>query len=322
MTFIDVLNSAVTLSETSYIKFLYQYKFKDKTLHFFFEGLDDQAFYLNFIESIFPEDYICFFYVANGKDNVYQNYKDINWKVYNKNRVMFFTDKDFDDFLGKVQVKDENIFETKYYSIENYLVTEDTFGRFLREICYITNDAIIDNLKDKFTKQLKVFSTYMIPLSAWMIYCRSKLFKVNFSDIDMANLFELNSNFEIKKTTKRGHEKLFEYVCSVTKTSYFDYSEIKKNYSKLKATPDYKLFLRGKYELWFFYAFCKNTVDVIIPKLNEEIKKHNKINTLKLTKCKVTISIKPENILQIAAPRVRVPKEISNFLNNNLTMIK
>lgn len=321
MAFIDVLEKAGDIPEASYIKFLHQYKFKDKTLHFFFEGQDDQSFYVNFLENIFPEDYTFYYYVCNGKDNVYTNYKDINWSVYNKNRVLFFTDKDLDDIIGVTNVKDENIFETKYYSIENYLVTAEVYGRFLREICYIMEDQVIDDLKKEFIKQLDFFTEKMTSISAWVVYCRKNKLPVNLSDIDISKIFSISNDFKIKRNLSGGYKTPFEYICSTTKTRHYNFTEIKKISKDLQNIKPAKKFLRGKYELWFLYAFCKNTIDITIPFLNKEIKKHNTSNEVKKTKCKVTIPIKPENIIQITAPRVRLSADIANFLKENLRKI-
>lgn len=318
MAFIDVLEMAGDIPEASYIKFLHQYKFRDKTLHFFFEGLDDQSFYVNFLENVFPKDYSFHYYVCNGKNNVYTNYNDINWTVYNKNRVLFFTDKDLDDIIGVTNFKDENIFVTQYYSMENYLVTAEVYGRFLREICYVTDDQVIDDLKNEFIKQLDFFTDKMISISAWVVYCRKNKLQVNLNDIDISKIFSISNDFKIKRCLSSGHKTPFEYICSTTKTNYFNYSEIKSISKELRSIQPAKIFLRGKYELWFLYAFCNNTVEFTIPLLNKEIKKHNTSSGVKKTKCKVTISIKPENIIQITAPRVRVSPDIDKFLNRNL----
>lgn len=321
MTFIDVLEEAGNIPEASYIKFLHQYKFTNKTLHFFFEGLDDQSFYVNFIENIFPEDYTFHYYVCNGKGNVYTNHNDINWTVYNKNRVLFFTDKDLDDILGIAYTKDENIFETQYYSIENYLVTSEVYCRFLREICYITDNDVIDDLKEIFLTQLDKFSELMTQISAWVVYCRKNRLDINLSDIDISKLFKITSTFEVKRNVSSGHKNPFEYICAATKTAYYNFKEIKDIATNLKQIRPAKKFLRGKYEIWFLYAFCKNTIDITIPELNKEIKKHNQANKIKLTKCKMTIAVKRENIIQITAPRVRLPSDVSDFLNSNLKKI-
>lgn len=317
MAFLDLLTAAAYTPEANYIKLLHQYKFNENTVHFFFEGLDDQTFYANYIENIFPDHFIFHYYVCDGKQNVYNQYADLNWGTYNKNRILFFTDKDLDDILGLTYPKDENIFETSFYSIENYLVQPDVFKRFLRENCYITDARIISDLIVQFNAQLEIFSKSMISISSWVIYCRKNSFRVNLSDIDISKIFELSSDFKVKKKVSSGHRNPFAYICDTTKTSHFDMYSIKEICTQLKGIHPPKVFIRGKYELWFLYAFCKNTVDITVPKINKEIKKYNLTNEVKITKCKVTIPIKPENIVQVLAPRVRMPNDISIFLNTN-----
>lgn len=318
MTFIDLLNQAGDAPEGVHIKFLHNYKPKEKTLHFFFEGGDDQSFYVNFIENIFPEDYTFHYYICNGKENVLANYEDIDWAVYNKSRILFFTDKDLDDILGVNQINDQNIFETQYYSIENYLVTAEVYVRFLREICLITDGDIISELKGRFIEELRIFSEEMTRISAWVVYCRKNNFDVNLSDIDIAKLFKITKDFNIKRAIPKGAKNRFDYICSVTKTNYYSLPELKEISKNLYRIETPKKFIRGKYELWFLYAFCKNTIEVTVPQLNKKIKDHNRKSDKKIMKCKVTIQIKPENILQVTAPRVKLSKDISDFLQLNL----
>ncbi|MDJ1495155.1 DUF4435 domain-containing protein [Cytophagaceae bacterium DM2B3-1] len=322
MTLLNTLNEAVNIPEAAYIKFLQQYKFTDKTLHFFFEGLEDQSFYVNFIKAVFPKDYIFHFYVCNGKDKVFTNYKDINWTTYNKSRVLFFTDKDLDDILEKTKPVDDNIFATQYYSIENYLVCSDVYDRFLRELCFITDDEVIEDLKQSFIDELEVFTKKMLSISAWVVYCRKNNFLVELDDFNISNIFTISKDFKVKRKVHKEYKTPFEYICTSTKTKHYDFKEIKDILQKLKLIKPAKKYLRGKYELWFLYAFCENAIKIKIPILNEEIKRYNAQNPVKKTKCKVTISIKPENIFQILAPRLSMPEDISNFLEKHLNNIK
>ena len=321
MAFLDLLTAAGYIPEANHIKLLHQYKFKENTVHFFFEGLDDQTFYANYIENIFPDHFIFHYYVCDGKQNVYNQYHDLNWAKYNKNRILFFTDKDLDDILGLTYVKDENIFETMFYSIENYLVDPDVFQRFLRENCYIIDTRIVSELRAEFINQLEVFSNLIIGLSSWVVYCRKNSYNVNLNDIDISRLFQLTDDFKVKKNIPNPHNTFFEYVCATTKTAHFDLKSIKEIFVELENIKPPKKYIRGKYELWFLYAFCKKTTDITVPKINAEIKKYNSANTVKVTKCKVTIPVKPENILQILAPRVRIPPDVAHFLNSNYAKI-
>ena len=316
MSFLNILNIAGEIPEVAYTKFLQQYKFNAKTIHFFFEGGDDQSYYVNFIEAIFPEEYTFYYYICNGKDNVYQNYNDINWATYNKRRALFFTDKDVDDLIGKLYVKDYNVFETEYYSIENYLVNNSVYKRFLKELCLITNESAISQLKLKFESELKRFYSLMAIISAWVIYCRKNNYKINLSDIDMSKIFHIGHDFIINKKKPPGYKTCFDYICSATKTAFFNLEEIKSIASTITSLNP-KYFIRGKYELWFMYAFCKATIEVTIPELNAEIKKYNKSNLKKLPKSKITVSITLDNLMQILGPRTKIPPKLNLFLTEN-----
>jgi hypothetical protein len=317
MSFLDVLEKAAEVPETVLIKFFYHYKVSGNTLHFFYEGLDDQSFYGNYIQSIYQLDWKFYHYVCDGKHNVYDTYRSINWEKFNKSRVLFFTDKDLDDILGIDNIKDYNIYETKFYSIENYVVNSEVYKRFLREICYITNDKLIDELCNKFDEQLKLFQLKMKSLSAWVVYCRANKLKVNLSDIDIDKIFMIDSGFNLIRRVSKPYSSPFQYVCASTKTQFYCLTDIKRIMAQLATINPPKMYIRGKYEMWFFYAFCENTIRTTIPLINKEVKAFNKKADKKATKSKVTISIKPENILQIAAPRVRIPVDLLEFLRTN-----
>jgi len=318
MNFKDILENAGEIPETAYIKFLHQYKKRGKTIHLFFEGQEDQSFYISHVENIFPREYELFYYLCDGKSNVEQNYNDINWFVFSKNRILFFIDKDFDDIIETRKISDENIFETKYYSIENYFVTSECYARFLKEICGIKTAAVIKELLDQFDSQLSLFHKSIRLTIAWIIFCRKNRHNINLNDIDLSKLFEINNQLEFKRCLSKPYKSIFEYLFDTTKCSHFDSNEIFKINRRLRSISEPKNYVRGKYEFWFMFSFYKKTMDSLIPFLNEEIKKRNTLNKTKIPKYKVHIELKETNICEIMGPRVRMPIELSDFLNRNL----
>jgi hypothetical protein len=319
MSFLDTLVEAAEIPEAAYIKYLQQYKFEEDGVHIFLEGVDDQSFYTNYIETLLPEEQEIFYYICDGKDNVYQNYSDINWSKFNKSRTLFFTDKDFDDILNISRSIDDNIFVTKYYSIENYLVKDDVLVRFLKEVCSIRDIATIDEIVNTFKEQLNVFSELMISISAWLIYVREEGFDTNFNNIDISNLFEISNDFQIKKLVNSKYGSAYDYLCKSTSANHpFDYTRILNIARNLSNLGEPKVYLRGKYELWFMFIFCKKVIEIIVPKLNKGIKQHNRSNKTKITKCNIHIELKEQNILQITAPRVKIPKEVKEFISKNI----
>jgi hypothetical protein len=318
MTFKEILEKAGEIPESTYIKYLQQYKPKGNTIHFFFEGQSDLSFYANYIENIYPNDYKLYFYLCDGKENVEQNYNDINWDIYSKNRTLFFIDKDFDDILNIRKITDENIFETQYYSVENYFVTSQCYIRFLKEICNIKIDQIIKDLALQFDRQLDAFHTNLKLMTAWIIYCRKNNYKINLNDIHMAKIFTITNELELKRLISKSYKSFFQYLFDATKCSQFDSKEVFEIARELMDMPNPKMYIRGKYEFWFMFNFYKTTIDHLIPFLNQEIKNKNKKSGTKLPKYKVHIELKETNICDIIASRVRIPDELNQFLTYNL----
>lgn len=316
MSFLDILDQYEQAPESNFIKFLQQYKFQGKTLHFFFEGPDDQSFYVNFIQQIFPVEYRFFYYLCHGKEQVFTNHQEIDWTKYNKSRVLFFTDKDVDDLAAKQYPKDSNIFETKYYSMENYLVNEDILERFLREICKLDQEDLIDRLKEQFNRQLEVFAHLILSISAWIVYHRKHQHKMNLGNVDLSNLFTINNDFEISKKIDPKYNSTLHYLEQITKLQSPQpiWKEITQIARKLNDLDNHKKFVRGKFEIWFLYAFCRKVIHHFIPELNKKIKIQNQQGIPKQEIYKIHIELKEQNILEITAPRLVVPEDLKQFL--------
>lgn len=315
MSFLSKLNAAIQNPVSNHIKFLTQYKKNEKSLHLFFEGEGDFSFYTGFVQQLAPT-YKLYYYLCEGKKNVFECYNSIQWSFYLKNRCLFFTDKDYDDFVGKVWHSDENIYETKYYSIENYVVVNTVLERFLREICHIHDDGLISEILAKFEVQLSVFVNSLQLLSAWIIYHRKINSKLNLNNIDLADIFCFNDELELH--IKHHASDLIEHVenctqCCTDRTDNEIWQEIYFIQQNLTSITNHKFYIRGKFEIWFLFAFCKCTVDRLIPNLNL-------VKTRK--KYKVQIQLNQQNILQIIAPRLIIPDEVKEFIDKNIKSVE
>jgi hypothetical protein len=109
---------------------LQQYKSTDNSIHIFHEGKDDPSFYSNYLERGRLKRQRVYYYLFNNKKGVYFHYEKINWLKFKKNRLLFFVDKDLDDILEIKYPHDQNIFVTKYYTIENYLISYSTSDNY------------------------------------------------------------------------------------------------------------------------------------------------------------------------------------------------
>ncbi|MHA6248426.1 DUF4435 domain-containing protein [Pontibacter sp. CAU 1760] len=321
MSFLSLLNKYSEATETVYLKLLLNYKFDEKTYHFLFEGQDDQFFYINYINSIFSSSPEPFYYICNGKKNLYKCYNDINWTKYSNRRVLFFTDKDLDDIIQKSYPTSDNIFVTKYYSFENYLVCSDILKRFLRETCHLRDEILIQSIVDVFEEQLKIYNKLVLPISAWLVDNRKSTKPANLANIDLSKIFAINSNLHIIR--KKSLKSTIDYVERVTNNvgTPSDRSDLLKISKELVKIPEHKIYLRGKFELWFLYTFFKKVIEIVITGLNEEISQNNKrlaSGEKKQPKYVVNVELKESNIVELFATRLKIPVDVKSFLTSNV----
>jgi hypothetical protein len=307
MDLLEILKDASSSANTRYTEFLQQYRFDKETIHLFFEGNEDQSFYMNYISDVFSKELTIYTYVCNGKGKVHSIYESINWVTYSKNRVLFFTDKDFSTVLNQTWNTDENIFSTKPYSIENYICNSQMIERILKEILHINNASLVKKFCSHFVDEETDFENLILPLTAVIIMLKRAGNDVPLKDFNLSKIFRLNDELEVKKLH---HIKMFDYFekttqCIIPRNSWKAILDICKELRRDFQKEDY---IRGKFSLWFLVNYSKKIPD--------------RINNLKKTgqsvvKCSVCTQITAENAVEILGPRVPMPIELKLFLNHN-----
>lgn len=110
-------------------------------VNFYVEDTDQEHFYFNILQKLFPDIEFDKIFPLNGKDNVIieaqQNLGD-KTKVY-------IVDLDFDEILENKETED-NLFYLRRYSIENYLVDKKSLYEIIRERNPKLKDSEIDLL--------------------------------------------------------------------------------------------------------------------------------------------------------------------------------
>ena len=306
MDFLKYLKSAAKSNTSVRTRYLQQYSQNDNALHVFYEGNDDPSFYTNYFEE--KNRGKIFYYQAENKKGVYEIHSKINWTAYEKCRSLFFTDKDFSDILIEKYAVDSNIFVTKYYSIENYLVCKPIFKRVLRDILHIDDEKFIDSCYKNFEKNLKLYTLQMQSIIAWIIYHRSIKSKLQLNDFKISDIFHFDNLLNIKRKRKCKGKSLQEYLLAKTNITHTDqcWKGILKYYKVIKKIPVHKLYLRGKYEIWFLIAYTNKLVEII--------------NSKKVTgepKIRVKFNLNADNAVELLAPRLKKPTDLAKFLNRN-----
>lgn len=303
MGFLEYLKNSAKSPITTYTKFLQQYKPTENSLHIFLEGKDDPSFYSNYLERNKKRGQKIYFYNSKNKSGVYENYSRVNWSFYKKNRVLFFVDKDFSDIIRETYDVDSNIFVTKYYSIENYLVSKTLFARCLRELFGLVDDKLINSISKDFSIALEQFHIVSLNLMSILVYYRKNKIPINLNNIDFNKVYEVKVGEKVLKK-----KYIREYLSNCTSTDKFPtLSEIKEIKKELKKYGNPKYYTRGKCELWFMIKYLNE-----LPKLlNTGIKKGE-------PKVKLCVNLTSNNAVQIIAPRLRIPIDIKDFLIKNL----
>ncbi len=296
MSIVEQLKEKAAESNLAYLKLLQKYRFDSNELHYIFEGYEDQSFYFNFLQDI-SDEYIP--YVSFGKKQSIELYNKIDWSIYDKKRVIIFIDRDYSRILGELIPEDNNIYETSYYSIENYVSNINTLRRLINEILHYHDDIEIKKIIDKYEKELSTFLKAIKPIIAWILIIRNNRLKANLNMIDLAKLFSIKDDlsFNIHDEDKLAYLEKVTHI----KTPKVYLSVFKSWYLVINNQPSYKHYLRGKYELWFMITFF------------------NKLNNFLLTNfshnSKVTTNINCSNAIEIIGPRIMIPTRLNDFLN-------
>ncbi|NNV55027.1 DUF4435 domain-containing protein [Limnovirga soli] len=295
MNAVEALKQKAQTSNLAYIKLLQKYRFDTNDLHYIFEGFDDQSFYFNYLQGL-TKNYIT--HISLGKKQSLEIYNKIDWSIYDKRRIIIFIDRDYCRILGEPIPEDDNIYETTYYSIENYISNPEVLKRLIREILHFHEEVQVNQIVTKYEKELELFIKQIRPILAWVLTVRSHKLKANLNMIDLSKLFQINSDltFLYLKIDKIAYLENVTHV----KTPIVHLSGLKHWYNVMDATPTYKLYLRGKFEAWFLITFFNRLNGYLLKNYN-----HNS---------KVKTNINHSNALEIIGPRTSIPERFEKFL--------
>lgn len=326
----------------SYIQLLQEYVSNGETLHIFVEDEDDFQFYRHWIGRIYTK-HLLFYYPQKGKQNVLDFYSRIDWNRFRKCRLLFFYDKDFDDFLNVQHVVDVNVFCTKHYSIENYLVTDEVLQILIEEVYGCKQQEIVEHLLDDAKEKYSTFIDALLVVTAWILVYRKKNADVDLDGLTFGNFFHIDKTNLVTKRYKCSNsyraiiqdrnvppsekavlrdkklKTLLEERAEADPSSY-DFRLALVNYRQLKVIKNKKAYVRGKYELWFLIEVFFQTARSFFKHYNERAKSYNKNNEDKKRTYSSNMELNSSNIFHVIPAKMRVPEDIESFLNANLLL--
>lgn len=277
----------------------------------FFEGEDDPAFYhphvRNYLHENSHSSFICY-----GRSDVLKVFELIKSDARAVSRSLFFIDKDHTDLLGTPPPKETTIFQTTYYSIENYLVSEEVFLGYWSEILHLdTTDERLSLYLDQFRRTYSAFEKRMLTLMALVLHARgidgSSARKLNLNNLKLEQVFQI----DFCRGTCRyrlGAGRTFARSTSTKEGSIsVQSSEIRYVARKHLYGRTAKEFIRGKYELWFFVKFLQRVTQEL------SYREANRIPGFRRATPKIAITV--ENATEILSPRLKCPPDLIDFLS-------
>lgn len=327
------------IPRAKYLELKQYYSAKETTVHLFVEDEDDFEFYRTVVNHIYY-NYKVLHYPMKGKQNVKDVYELINWSIFQRGKVLFFVDKDYDDILPTKTTTAINFFYTKHYSIENYIVTEEVFNIILDRF-YV--NKVEENLKHKlleiYRKSYHHFVIKMRTLTWFILIDREKSRKAVLDNLKLGQFIHFDKmeyiekklipklRFErIMRSSRNSSEKYYIRDISVKEmlsdkcgadSSLFTFQNIMEKRNLICDISNHKSFIRGKYDLWFLLELLK-TVDKRI----EFIYEKDKIPVTQenpMPRKKVEIS--NLNVFDFVCSKMDYPDDVKSFLLTNFNSL-
>jgi len=217
-------------------------------VNFYIEDEDQENFYYEILKKLFPKVKLNKIFPLRGKDNVIEKAS----KHIGDKKKIFLVDKDFDDLLGKIKTQ-SNLFYLQQYSIENYLLNENSLKEYIIEEKPKTKLKTI--ARDfNFNSCIQSAADLFYDLTLLHLLVQSKGLKVKNTSTAPEKYLQFGSTISIKAAGLEQYKMEIQLELEkVDKRLKVD-SQLKKLKAKFKFNCGLDLFshIPGKYLIKFF----------------------------------------------------------------------
>ena len=243
-TNLDKMREARELSTVAFMEFITIYRNSPNHIFCFFEG-EDAKYYSPKIESVVGRD--TNFIKCNNKHQTLKIWERLtNDSCYSHVTKLFFVDKDMDEFPEN---KDDNLYITPCYSIENLYVNKETFERIMHtEFSLNTFDQDFKKCTDLFSTLLNEFNEHITEFNACLLL-RKRKSPAN-SDAIFSN-FKVNQAFSVDLDKISKTPKYKKQISKIKTALDADEREFESAIQGLTDMGDFSLVFRGKNNLDF-----------------------------------------------------------------------
>ncbi|EPT0833112.1 DUF4435 domain-containing protein [Yersinia enterocolitica] len=306
MNFLDLMTNAVESPQTALHMFLLKLRNDVKTLHVYYEGKCDNKLYYGLLQRIIKnKDVIIRTVICKNKSKVLDFRLALQGRANDYNRIIYFIDKDIDDICSRSYSLSDDLHETEYYSIENYVVCNKILSDICIEAFNIANieahdgRGFVDFAMEKYNaEEAKFFDAIRIIMS-YVVLLRRNSIRVVLDNIKINELFLVDKDCNlVNKIEVKDYSDYFSRKTNHDITPYLiDLDVVESELSRLEP----RVYVRGKYHMSFFCEFMNI------------IQEHAR-NCLGF---KQSFQLFDENLFLFAGPRMSVPESIDMFIRRN-----
>lgn len=289
-----------------------EYKVGEPKVYIVCEGTEDLGYYGQVIKRKFSKIQIRK-YCAGGKNNVLEVYGAFDWNVFEKNRLLFFVDRDFSYWTDEKQYIDTNVYITDQYSFENDAVNVEMFVDLLEDFYGFANatDEELSYIRKVFCERWQAFylnSTYaMAALLVSNILNEEHLAKC----VDIKKVLKIDFDTVWVETIKG--QCIKEYLYEKLKLTSAYEKEIIRTKNRFEGDMS-NYSVRGKWALCFMVKLLEYIMDnarKYVPSLYIDGAKKPK------RMCEFTQS----GTMIMLAPRVVPTESLEKFLDTNINFV-
>lgn len=289
-----------------------EYKRGESKVYIVCEGTEDLGYYGQVIKRKYSKIQIRKHY-AGGKNNVLEVYGAFDWNVFEKNRLLFFVDRDFSYWTDEKQYIDTNVYITDQYSFENDAVNVEMFMDLLEDVYGFVNatDEELNYIRKVFYERWQAFylnSTYA--MAALLVSnIRNKEHLAKCADIKKMLRIEYDTVWVEAIKGQCIKEYLYEKF-KLTGDCEKEIIRVQNNFEGDKSN----YFVRGKWALCFMVKMLEYIMDnarEYVPSLYiDEAKAPKRM-------CELT----QNGTMVMLAPRMVPAESLKEFLDTNINFV-
>lgn len=255
MTYLDQLRERRSASNATQQKLRLFVRLEEVQAVLVVEGDEDSGLYTDAFHQVVEGAHIRVI-ICNGKGGVLglRDFADANFPKAVK--LMFFIDRDHDDFLG-LKYGDERTYVTDHYSIEWDACTEGIlFSLIARHYTLSVGDPIWEVVREKFHEMMGAWLDHSRPIMQAVVVARRRGEVLDLEQLPLSDICRFNaSTFECAGS---GLEVLLTKVgCGLCPTN----EELTQCHAEF-CEKDARSYVRGKLAVQFFCEFFRRLSEI------------------------------------------------------------